>query len=129
MSTGRSLPSKSKEKRKKKKKKKKTQRPGGRKKQKKWRRAMWTKPMCNRTWAFPSKNDAQFFPSVFFSFWKENFLVGLKRKHRGPTIYFPSSPPNPTHSKKKFPFYFLFKVFHPPYFTFKQTYPKWLKVN
>ena len=32
----------------------------------------------------------------------ENFLVGLRRKHLDPTIYFPSFPPNQTHSKKVF---------------------------
>ena len=40
--------------------------------------------------------------SVFSSFWKENILVGLGRKYLGPTIYFLSSPPNQTHSKKVF---------------------------
>ena len=60
------------------------------------------KPMCNCTWAFFSKNDAQFFPSFFSLFWRENFLVGLGRKYLSPNIYFPSSPPNQTYSKKVF---------------------------
>ena len=40
--------------------------------------------------------------SVFSPFWKENILVGLGRKYLGPIIYFLSSPPNQTHSKKVF---------------------------
>ena len=32
----------------------------------------------------------------------QNILVGLGRKHLGPTIYFSSSPPNQTYSKKNF---------------------------
>ena len=32
----------------------------------------------------------------------ENFLVNQERKHMSSTIYFPSSPPNQTHSKKVF---------------------------
>ena len=54
---------------------------------------------------FLSKNDFQFFSSSFSPFWGENFLVGLRRKHLGFTIYFSSSPLNQTHSKKfSFPF-------------------------
>ena len=44
------------------------------------------------------------------------------RKHMGFTIYFPSSF-NQT-LQKSFPSHFLFKVFHPLYFTSKQTHPK-----
>ena len=40
--------------------------------------------------------------SVFSLFWRENILVGQGRKYLGPTIYFPSSSPNQTHSKKIF---------------------------
>ena len=43
-----------------------------------------------------------FFFSVFFPFWRKKLLVGQERKHLGPIIYFPSSPPNQTHSKKIF---------------------------
>ena len=35
-------------------------------------------------------------------FREKNFLVGSKRKHLDPTIYFPSSSPNQTHSQKDF---------------------------
>ena len=65
------------------------------------------KPVCNCTWAFLSKNNVQFFPSVFSPFWRENFLVKLGRKHLGFTIYFSSFPSNQTHSKK---FLFLFSL-------------------
>ena len=41
------------------------------------------KAMCNCTLAFLSKNDVQFFPSIFSPFWGENFLVELERKHLG----------------------------------------------
>ena len=68
---------------------------------------MWMKPLCNCTWAFLSKNDAQFLPLVFSPIWGENFLMGLGRKHLGPTIYFLSSPPNQIHSKK---FFFPFSL-------------------
>ena len=50
---------------------------------------------------------------VFSPFWRE-LLVGLGRKHLGPTIYFPSSLPNQTHSKKVFlPIFFLKFSIHP----------------
>ena len=68
------------------------------KKKKKKRKRNWT-------WAFLSIKQPYFLPPVFSPFWKENFLVGLGRKHLGFTIYFPSSSPNQTHSKKfSFPF-------------------------
>ena len=47
---------------------------------------------------------------VFSPFQRENILLGLGRKHLGPTIYFPSSPPNQTHSKKVF-----FPIFSPKF--------------
>ena len=40
--------------------------------------------------------------SIFSSFWEENILVGSRRKHLDPTIYFSSFLPNQTHSKKVF---------------------------
>ena len=55
-------------------------------------RAMWTKPMCNYTWAFSSKNDTQFLPSIFSLFWRKNFLVCPKRKDLSPAIYFSTQP-------------------------------------
>ena len=61
-----------------------------------------------------------------------NFLSILERKHFGETgekipephqfISLPSLQPN-TH-QKSFSFHFLSKVFHPPYFTSKQTHLK-----
>ena len=75
------------------------------------------KPMCNFTWAFLSKNDVQFFLLIFSPFWGENTWV--------PLLIF--LPPHPTkHTSKSFPFHFLSKVFHPLYFTSKQTHPKFL---
>ena len=51
---------------------------------------------------------------VLSLFWEENILVGLRRKHLSPTIYFPSSPSNQTHSKKVFfPIFFLKFSIHP----------------
>ena len=58
--------------------------------------------MCKCTWVFSSIKQSHFLPLVFFSFWRENFLVSPERKYLGPTIYFPSSPPNQTDSKKVF---------------------------
>ena len=40
-----------------------------------------------------------FSPFSFFLFWRENFLVGLEKKHLNPTIYFSFFLPNQTHSK------------------------------
>ena len=61
------------------------------------------------------------FHSVFSSFQREHF-GGSTEKTTGPYQFFslPSLQPN-TH-KKSFPFHFLSKVFHLPYFTSKQTH-------
>ena len=48
------------------------------------------------------------FPVQFSFYFGDNFSVGPKRKYLGPTIYFPSSPPNQTRSKKKN--FFLFSL-------------------
>ena len=61
----------------------------------------------NKKWAFLFIKQPHFLYSVFSPFLGENFLVGPRRKHPGPTIYFPSFPPNQTHSKK---FSFLFSL-------------------
>ena len=53
-----------------------------------------------------------FFCLVFSLFWGENFLVGPKRKHLGPTIFFSSLPPNQTPSNK-----FSFLIFSPLVFS------------
>ena len=90
---------------KKKKKKKEEETMCRRKKEK--RKSNVDKPMCNCTWAFLSKNDVQFFSSIFSPFQRENFLMGPERKYLSPTIYFPSFPPNQTHSEK---FFFLFSL-------------------
>ena len=63
-----------------------------------------------------------FFFSVFSPFRRENFLMGQKRKHLSPTIYFPSSSSNQTHSKKVFLLSFFSKAFHHSYFISKQTH-------
>ena len=68
--------------------------------------------------AHPQYQDVQFFISVFSPFWEENVLVGPRRKHLGPTIYFPSSPPNQTQSKK-FSFLFSFESFSSILFHFQ----------
>ena len=64
-----------------------------------------------------------FFLSVFSPFWGKSFLVGSGRKHLNSTIYFPSSPPNQTYSKKVSISHFLSKIFYQPYFASKQTHP------
>ena len=58
--------------------------------------------MCKSTWAFLSIKQPYFLLLVFSPFWGEIFLMDSRRKHLGPTVYFPSSPPNQTHSKKVF---------------------------
>ena len=103
-------------------KKKKEGQGGGEKRQcKKKKKSNVDKPMCNCTWAFLSKNNVQFFPSIFSLLWRENFLVRPGRKHLSSIVYFSSSPSNQTHSKK-FSFLFSLQIFHPPYFTSKQTH-------
>ena len=66
------------------------------------RKSKWTKPMCTCIGIFANQEKKMHFYSIFFLFWEENILVGLGRKHLGPTIYFPSFPPNQIHSKKVF---------------------------
>ena len=52
--------------------------------------------------AFLSIKQPYFLPLVFSLFLGKNFLIGSGRKHLDPTIYFPFSPLNQTHSKKVF---------------------------
>ena len=99
---------KKKKRKKKKKKKKRRQRPRGRKK-KQWRRTI-----------------SSLIFSLQFSLhsWEKNFLVGPGRKHMDPIIYFPSSSPNQTHSKKIFLLIFsskfsLHPISHPNKHTLK----------
>ena len=75
------------------------------------------------TWVFLFIKQLHFLPSIFSPFWKENFLVSLKRKHSNPTIYFLSFTPIQTHSKKIF-FPFSLQNFSSPLFHPKQTQPK-----
>ena len=81
--------------------------------------------MCKYTWTFLFIKQPYFLFSVFSIFWGENFLVGLERKHKKPYHLFSFLPTQPnTLKKKKKNSHFLFKVFHPLYFTSKQTHPK-----
>ena len=63
--------------------------------------------MC--TWAFLLIKK-KFILIQFSLYFGENFLVGSRRKYLDPTIYFHSSSPNQTHSKK-FSFLFSFQNF------------------
>ena len=103
--------------------KKPTSNPGKEKKKEKKKKRVGRIPMCKSTWAFLSIKQSHFLLSFFSLIWGENFLVGQGRKHlTSPFIFLP---PYPTkHISKIFPCHFLSKVFHPPYFTFKQTDPK-----
>ena len=51
---------------------------------------------------FLSIKQPYFLPLVFSLFWGKNFLMGSRRKHLNPTIYFLFSPLNQTHSKNIF---------------------------
>ena len=62
--------------------------------------------------------------SIFSPFWRENILVGSERKHLSPTNFFSLPSLQPNIHQKSFYSYFLFKIFHPPYFTSKQIHPK-----
>ena len=66
---------------------------------------MWTKPIRKCIWTFSFIKQPYFFPSVFFSFLGESFLVGLGRKNPGHTTYFSSFPPNQTHQKNFLPIF------------------------
>ena len=102
-----SLPCKSKEKKKRKKR-------GNIQRKEKEKRKKNEEDQCGQ--AHPQYQDVQFFTSVFSPFLGENFC--LRRKHSSPTIYFPSSPPNQTHSKK-FSFLFSFESFSSILFHFQ----------
>ena len=67
-------------------------------------------PLCKCTWTFLSIKQPHFFPSIFSSFWGENFLVSPGRKHSN-SIYFPFSSHNQAHSKKNFLPIFSLKFF------------------
>ena len=64
------------------------------KRKRKKRKELDELPICKCIWTFLSIKKPLFLPSVFSTFWSENFLVGLERKHLSPTIYFHSSPLN-----------------------------------
>ena len=74
---------------------------------------------------FLSKNNVQFFPSVFSPKFRGGGGAGRGKKRQclgGNTqvslfIFLPLH--QTKHTLKSFRSYFLFKVFHPPYFTFK----------
>ena len=66
--------------------------------------------LCKCTWAFLSIKQPHFFPSIFSSFWGENFLVSPGRKQSN-SIYFPFSSPNQAHFKKVFLPIFSLKFF------------------
>ena len=69
--------------------------------------------------------------SIFSLFWRENILVGPERKYfgrpkektPGPHHLFSFLLTQPNTLQKGFPSYFLSKIFHPLYFTSKQTHP------
>ena len=92
MSSGRvgSLPKK----KKKKKKKKKRRHLGGKKKKKKMKSNV-DKHMCNWTWAFLSKNDVQFFPSIFFSIFGRKFFGRPEKKTYASPYLFSFNPTKP----------------------------------
>ena len=79
------------------------------KKEKKKRKGTDELSMCKSTWAFLSIKQLYFLLLVFSPFWGEIFLMDSRRKRLGPTIYFPSSPSNQTHSKKVFLLIFFSK--------------------
>ena len=73
-------------------------------KEKKRRRGLWawTNPLCTCTRVFLANQLLHFLLSSFLSILGKKILVVLGRKHSDPTIYFPFSLPNQTHSKKVF---------------------------
>ena len=67
--------------------------------------------------------EKKFFP-IQFSLPKRNHFGGSGEKTLGPHYLFSFLPTQSNTFQKKISSYFLSKVFHPPYFTFKQTHPK-----
>ena len=82
------------------------------------------KKKTNWTWAFLSIKQPHFLPLVFSLFWRENFFDDLREKTPGSHQLFSFLHTQPNTLKKCFPSHFLSKIFHPPYFTSKQTHPK-----
>ena len=70
-------------------------------KKKNGQRTTWTKHTLGHFGQINKSNS----PTIFSSFWEENFLVGPGRKHLGPTFFF-LSPPQPN----------TFQNFFPPHF-------------
>ena len=68
------------------------------------------KPMCTCIWAFLSIKK-KFIPIQFSLHFREKAFWWAQRKHLGPTIYFPSFPPNQTHSKRV-----ILPIFPPKFF-------------
>ena len=58
----------------------------------------------------------------FLSILERKHFGGPREKRPGPHHLFSFLPIQPNTCQKSFPFYFLSKVFHPPYFTSKQTH-------
>ena len=83
-------------------KKKKITKEKKKKKKKKRRATDWTSPCALGIFVIYLSNSSH---SVFSPFWRENILVGLERKHLGPTNFFslPFLQPN-THQNFFLPF-------------------------
>ena len=79
--------------------------------------------MCKCTWTISSIKQSNFLPSIFSLFWEKNFNGAEEKTSESHYLFF--FPLHPTkHTLKKFSFSFLSNIFHPPYFTTKQTNPQ-----
>ena len=66
----------------------------------------------------------KFLPLGFLSILEREHFGGPGEKTPGPHQFFSLPSLQPNIHQKSFYSYFLFKIFHPPYFTSKQIHPK-----
>ena len=79
--------------------------------------------LCLHMGIFVQKKMSNFSLQFSLHFRKKSFQWAQEENTWVPPFIF-LSPHSTKHTPKKFSFYFLFIVFHSPYFTSKQTHPK-----
>ena len=92
-------------------------------KKKKKRATEWTSP-CASSHEHFCHLSIKFLPLGFLSILEREHFGGPGEKTPGPHQFFSLPSLQPNIHQKSFYSYFLFKIFHPPYFTSKQIHPK-----
>ena len=98
------------------------------KKKKKKRATEWTSP-CASSHEHFCHLSIKFLPLGFLSILEREHFGGPGEKTPGPHQFFPLPSLQPNIHQKSFYSYFLFKIFHPPYLTSKQTQAKYQSVK